>query len=85
MDEQTMALYEVAAQAAKSASEECTTIQDYTERIITAARTGDENAVAQYREVIGDELNHALKFLLLVYSNITGIEPDTDGLEDLTI
>ena len=85
MDEQTMGLYEVAANAAKSAAEECTTIQEYTERIVGAARVGDESAISAYREVIGDELNHALKFLLLVYCKITGIEPDTDGLEEITI
>lgn len=72
----------VAAQAAKSAADECTTIQEYTLRIIDALRNGDEQAVAQYSEIIGDELNHAYRFLMRIYTPMTGIEPDTDGLED---
>lgn len=82
MDEETKRRFGVAMEAAQSAADECVTIREYTVRLEAALENDDEEAAAQYREIISDELNHAYRFLMRIYTPMTGIEPGTDGLEE---
>ena len=84
MDNQTTKNFKVAIDAIKSAADECTTIADYLERLNASYEVSPadaEKAEPQYLNVIKDELNHCLRFIFNVFVTITGIEPDTDGLE----
>lgn len=82
MDEETKRRLGMAMEAAQSAADECTTIREYTVRLKAALENGDEETAAQYREIISDELNHTYRFLMRIYTPMTGIEPDMDGLEE---
>lgn len=83
MDEENVKKFARAEAAAISAMDECKTIADYTPRLRQAIEQGDETAAAHYREIIGDEINHALIFLLAVYAEAVEIEVPGDGLEGI--
>lgn len=77
--------YKVAIDAIKGARDECQTIADYLERLIASYEISPDAArlaAPQYMNIIKDEMNHALRFIFNVFVPVTGIEPDTDGLED---
>lgn len=84
MDKQTVKNYKVAIDAIKGARDECQTIVDYLERLDESFRVSPEDAAIaepQYMNIIEDEMNHALRFIFNVFVPVTGIEPDTDGLD----
>lgn len=84
MDNNTVKNYKVAIDAIKGARDECQTVADYLERLIESYETSPEDAQVaepQYMNIVKDELNHALRFIFNVFVPVTGIEPDTDGLE----
>lgn len=83
MDEEKAKAFDRAVSAALSAMDECKTIADYTPRLRQAIEQGDETATAHYREIIGDEVNHALIFLLAIYAEAAEIEVPGDGLEGI--
>nr|DAP53581.1 MAG TPA: hypothetical protein [Caudoviricetes sp.] len=83
MDEEKAKAFDRAVSAALSAMDECKTIADYTPRLRQAIEQGDETAAAHYREIIGDEVNHALIFLLAIYAEAAEIEVPGDGLEGI--
>ena len=83
MDEENVKKFARAEAAAISAMDECKTIADYTPRLRQAIEQGDETAAEHYREIIGDEINHALIFLLAVYAEAAEIEVPGDGLEGI--
>ena len=83
MDEENVKKFARAEAAAISAMDECKTIADYTPRLRQAIEQGDATAAAHYREIIGDEINHALIFLLSVYAEAAEIEVPGDGLEGI--
>lgn len=83
MDEENVKKFARAEAAAISAMDECKTIADYTPRLRQAIEQGDETVAAHYREIIGDEINHALIFLLAVYAEAVEIEVPGDGLEGI--
>ena len=83
MDEEKAKAFDRAVSAAMSAMDECKTIADYTPRLRQAIEQGDETAAAHYREIIGDEVNHALIFLLAIYAEAAEIEVPGDGLEGI--
>lgn len=83
MDEEKARALERAESAALSATDECKTIAEYTPRLRQAIEQGDESAAAHYREIIGDEINHALIFLLAIYAQAAEIEVPGDGLEGI--
>lgn len=58
------------------AIDEATTINGY----IDMAQSGSN--FAAYAEIIGDEINHGLKFFLMA-AQALGITPPEDGLEEL--
>lgn len=60
----------------RAAADEATTISTY---IDLAERGGNFEA---YAEIIGDEINHGLKFFLMA-AKALGITPPEDGLEEL--
>ena len=84
MDNNTVKNNKVAIDAIKGARDECQTIADYLERLdesYAVSPDDAEKAEPEYMNIIEDELNHALRFIK-VFVEITGIEPDTDGLEE---
>ena len=84
MDKQTVKNYKVAIDAIKGVRDECQTIVDYLERLDESFRVSPEDAAIaepQYMNIIEDEMNHALRFIFNVFVPVTGIEPDTDGLD----
>ena len=83
MDEEKAKAFDRAVSAALSAMDECKTIADYTPRLRQAIEQGDESAAAHYREIIGDEINHALIFLLAIYVEAVEVEVPDDGLEGI--
>lgn len=83
MDEKELKMFELAESAALSAMDECKTIAENTPRLRQAIEQGDEVSERHYREIIGDELNDALIFLLAVYAKAVGVEIPTDGLEEV--
>lgn len=83
MDEENVKKFARAENAAYSAMDECKTIAEYTPRLQQAIEQGDETAAAHYREIIGDEINHTLIFLLAVYAEAAEIEVPGDGLEGI--
>ena len=83
MDEEKAKAFDRAVSAALSAMDECKTIADYTPRLRQAIEQGDETAAAHYREIIGDEVNHALIFLLAIYVEAVEVEVPDDGLEGI--
>ena len=83
MDEEKAKAFDRAVSAVLSAMDECKTIADYTPRLRQAIEQGDESAAAHYREIIGDEVNHALIFLLAIYAEAAEIEVPGDGLEGI--
>lgn len=83
MDEEKAKAFDRAVSAALSAMDECKTIADYTPRLRQAIEQGDETAAAHYREIIGDEINHALIFLLAIYVEAVEVEVPDDGLEGI--
>lgn len=87
MDEETLKRFKVGIDAMRGARDECETVAEYLERLIESyAASPAETAVAlsQYLNIIKDELNHALRFILNVFVPVTGIEPDTDGIEEVS-
>lgn len=85
MDNQTVKNYKVAIDAIKGARDECQTIADYLERLDESYKTSPEDAEIaeqQYMNIIKDEMNHALRFIFNIFVPVTGIEPDTDGLNE---
>ena len=87
MDEETLKRFKVGIDAMRGARDECETAAEYLERLIESyAASPAETAVAlpQYLNIIKDELNHALRFILNVFVPVTGIEPDTDGIEEVS-
>lgn len=85
MDEKELKMFELAESAALSAMDECKTIAEYTPRLRQAIEQGDEVSERHYREIIGDELNHALIFLLAVYAKAVEVEIPADGLEEVEV
>lgn len=85
MDEEKTKRFERAEAAALSAVDECQTIATYTPRLRQAIEQGDETAAAHYREIIGDEINHTLIFLLAIYAEAAEIEVPNDGLEEIDL
>lgn len=83
MDEEKAKAFDRAVSAALSAMDECKTIADYTPRLRQAIEQGDESAAAHYREIIGDEINHTLIFLLAIYAEAVEVEVPGDGLEGI--
>lgn len=83
MDEEKAKAFDRAVSAALSAMDECKTIADYTPRLRQAIEQGDETAAAHYREIIGDEINHTLIFLLAIYVEAVEVEVPGDGLEGI--
>lgn len=60
----------------RGAQDEATTINTY----IDLAKCGQD--LEKYAEIIGDEINHGLKFFLMA-AQALGITPPEDGLEEL--
>lgn len=84
MNEAEERAYRVGIDAIRGARDECETVAEYLERLIESNRaspTETAAALAQYMNIIKDELNHCLRFIFNVFVPITGIEPDMDGLE----
>lgn len=84
MDEQTIKNHKVAIDAIRGARDECETIAEYLERLDASYVTSPADAAIaepQYLNIIKDELNHCLRFIFNVFVPVTGIEPDSDGLE----
>lgn len=82
---ETLQNYRAAIEAARAARDECETIAVYLEQLardIEASPTAFETALPQYRNVIGDEMNHCMRFILNVVAPLTGIEPDMDGIAE---
>lgn len=73
MDENTIAQLKSLAYIAKSEME---TVENYVGRNVP---DGDEEKLA---EIIGDELNHALKGIFL-FARLSGIKIPTDGLDEI--
>lgn len=85
MEEKELRNLQAGVEAIRGAADEANTIAFYIERLIaTAAQTpeGAEEVKGQYFEIVKDELNHLLRFVLNVFVPLTGIEPDMDGLEE---
>ena len=73
-----------AIEGIRVAEDECRTIAEYSERLRRTAEISETDAQMvepQYTEIIKDELNHALRAIFNIYCALTGIEPDTDGIE----
>lgn len=86
MNEETIKRYKAGIDAIRGARDECDTVAEYLERLIETYNVSPElaeQALKQYMNIIGDELNHALRFIFNVFVPATGIEPDTDGLEEV--
>lgn len=86
MNEEELKTYEAGIQAIRGAKDECETIAVYLTDLVAIARSSPESyktALPQYMNIIKDELNHALRFMLNVFVPITGIMPDTDGIEEV--
>lgn len=84
MDEETRKNFEAAIKAIRGARDECETIAAYLADLLAIAadsQSAFEKALPQYENIVSDELNHALRFIFNVFVPLTGIEPDTDGLE----
>lgn len=84
MDNETVKNYKVAIDAMRGARDECETVAEYLERLDESYRVSPadaEIAAPQYIEIIKDELNHCLRFIFNVFAAVTGIEPDTDGID----
>ena len=60
----------------RGAQDEANTINNY----IDFAKGGQD--LKKYAEIIGDEINHGLKFFLMAAQSL-GITPPEDGLEEL--
>ena len=71
--------------AAQSAAEECNTVSVYLSRLAEAIERRDERAEKHYKEIIGDEINHALVFLLAICAKSAEITVPEDGLEDIDL
>lgn len=85
MNEEELKAYEVGIKAIRGAKDECETIAVYLTDIVAIGRESPEaykKALPQYMNIIKDEMNHALRFMLNVFEPITGIEPDLDGIEE---
>lgn len=85
MNEETVRKFKAGIDAIRGARDECDTIADYLERLIAtyaASPEAAEVALPQYMNIIKDEMNHALRFMLNVFVPVTGIEPDFDGIEE---
>ena len=86
MNEETIKKYKAGIAAIRGARDECETIAEYLERLIGTYEVSPEEAqqaLAQYENIIKDEMNHALRFIFNVFVPVTGIEPDTDGIEEV--
>ncbi|MDE6398995.1 MAG: hypothetical protein K2L51_06715 [Clostridiales bacterium] len=87
MNEETVRAFKAGIDAIKGARDECETVADYLGRLIEtydASPQAAEVALPQYMNIIRDELNHALRFMLNVFVPVTGIEPEFDGIEEAT-
>lgn len=84
MNEERRKALEAGIKAMRGARDECETIAVYLQDLIGIGTDSAQNyqtAEPQYMNIVKDELNHALRFIFNVFVPITGIEPDTDGLE----
>ncbi len=84
MDEESVKQFKVGIDAIRGARDECETIAEYLERLIASYAVSPaetQAALPQYLNIIKDEMNHCLRFIFNVFVPVTGIEPDTDGLE----
>ena len=84
MNEQTARNYKVAIDAMRGARDECETIAQYLERLDESYAVSPADAAIaepQYKEIIKDEMNHCLRFIFNIVVPLTGIEPDTDGID----
>jgi len=85
MNEEELKAYEAGIKAIRGAKDECETIAVYLTDLIAIGRDSPESAEAalpQYMNIIKDEMNHCLRFIFNVFVPVTGIEPDTDGIEE---
>ena len=85
MDDTTIKNFRAGVAAIRGARDECETVAEYLERLIATYEDSPpdaEIALPQYMNIIKDELNHALRFIFNVFVPVTGLEPDTDGLEE---
>lgn len=86
MNEETVRAFKAGIDAIRGARDECETIADYLQRLVEtydASPQAAEVALPQYMNIIKDELNHALRFMLNVFVPVTGITPDLDGIEEV--
>ena len=85
MSEEERKAYEAGIRAIRGAKDECETIAVYLTDLIAIGSDSQqayETALPQYMNIIRDELNHALRFIFNVFTPVTGLEPDTDGIEE---
>lgn len=85
LDDKKIADFKAAVLAIRGARDECETIAEYMERLIQTYELSPEaaaEALPQYLNIIEDEMNHGLRFMLNVFVPLTGIQPDMDGLEE---
>jgi hypothetical protein len=86
LKEETVRAFKAGIDAMRGARDECETIADYLQRLVEtydASPQATEVALPQYMNIIKDELNHALRFMLNVFVPVTGITPDLDGIEEV--
>ncbi len=86
MNEETVRAFKAGIDAIRGARDECETIADYLQRLVEtydASPQAAEVALPQYMNIIKDEMNHALRFMLNVFVPVTGITPDLDGIEEV--
>lgn len=86
MNEETVRAFKAGIDAMRGARDECETIADYLQRLVEtydASPQAAEAALPQYMNIIKDEMNHALRFMLNVFVPVTGITPDLDGIEEV--
>lgn len=86
MNEEEIRNLKAGVEAMRGAADECNTIVYYLERLIATYDTSPpdaELAKLQYYEIVKDELNHALRFIFTIFVPLTGIEPETEGLEEV--
>jgi hypothetical protein len=86
LNEETVRAFKAGIDAIRGARDECETIADYLQRLVEtydASPQAAEVALPQYMNIIKDEMNHALRFMLNVFVPVTGITPDLDGIEEV--
>lgn len=83
MNEEVIKGFRAGIAAIRGARDECETIAVYLENLIGIYAGSPEaanEAFPEYMNIIGDELNHTLRFIFNVFVPLTDIEPDTDGI-----